>query len=381
MRVAVLDTGYDATHPDLQNVVAAEAFVSVASDPEVDEEGHGTHVASIVAGSGAASGGLYKGVAPDADLVIGKVCAGNACLESDTLEGIEWAVETAQAKVVNMSLRFPVSDDSRPIIDLVNTYAVWGVLFVVGAGNSGPGTIAVPGAAAGALTVGASNGTSGPASFSSRGPVYNHLVKPEVVAPGVGIVGAHSADALAEIPVGTQYDRRSGTSMAAPHVAGAAALLMQQHPTWPALYVKGALIASATPLSGATPFEQGRGMVNVGAALQQTVVPYLTPPVGLAAPHAPGQTATAYTMVANQGAQPETLTFTVSAVTLQGAPAPAGLVTVSAAPVTVPVGGTVGVAVTGHADGVAAGDYAVVLTGRDGTGTVRTTALVSLYVE
>ncbi|WTW92078.1 S8 family serine peptidase [Streptomycetaceae bacterium NBC_01309] len=381
VRVAVLDTGYDGTHPDLQNVVAAEGFVSLWPNPAVDEGGHGTHVASIVAGSGAASGGQYKGVAPDADLVIGKVCAGIYCLESDTLEGIEWAVETAQAKVVNMSLRFPVSDASRPIIDMVNTYSVWGVLFVVGAGNSGPGSIASPGAAAGALTVGAADGTSGVASFSSRGPVFNHLVKPEVVAPGVGIVAARSSMGVAENPVGTRYDRRNGTSMAAPHVAGAAALLIQQHPTWPALYVKGALIASAAPLAGATPFEQGLGMVDVGAATQQNVLPYLTAPVALPTPHSAGQTATAHTMVANQGSQPETLTFTVDAVTVQGTPAPAGLATVSAAPVTIPAGGTVGIAVTGHADGVPAGDYAVIVTGRDGTGTVKTTALVSLYVE
>ncbi|MDI2132086.1 S8 family serine peptidase [Yinghuangia seranimata] len=382
VRVAVLDTGYDATHPDLQGVVVdAKNFVPLPTSATVDEEGHGTHVLSTLAGSGAASGGQYKGVAPDADVVVGKVCVGVWCRESDTIDGSRWAIEPAHAQIVTMSLRFPMSPASQPIIDMVNTYSLWGALFVVGAGNSGPGTVGSPGGAAAALTVGATQGMSGVWQGSSRGPVFDHLVKPEIVAPGVGIVGALAANVTPQYPVGTYYQRLTGTSMATPQVAGAAALILQQHPTWPGLYVKAALTASATPLVGATVFDQGLGLVDVGAATQQAVLPCISPLLTLPAPHSPGQTAASTTMVANGGTQPVTLTFTATAVTLQGAPAPAGLATVSAAPVTIPAGGATGIAVTGHADGAPTGDYAVLLTGRDTSGTVVTTALVSLNVE
>jgi hypothetical protein len=160
--VAVLDTGIDATHPDLADaVVTAEDFTG---DPDgaSDGHGHGTHVASIITGSGAASGERYAGVAPDARLLVGKVLDDfGQGFESQVITGMEWAA-AQDAPVVNMSLGGPVPDAGiGPMDEAVNRLtAETGTLFVVAAGNAGPGeqTIMSPGTADAALTVGAVDG-------------------------------------------------------------------------------------------------------------------------------------------------------------------------------------------------------------------------------
>jgi len=99
VKVAILDSGYDATHPDLKGRVIATKSFTEAGDV-VDRIGHGTHVASTVAGSGAASGGRYRGVAPDADLLIGKICGGRNCETSAIIEGMEWAASEGAREAV-----------------------------------------------------------------------------------------------------------------------------------------------------------------------------------------------------------------------------------------------------------------------------------------
>ncbi|MFF2330554.1 MULTISPECIES: S8 family serine peptidase [unclassified Streptomyces] len=272
-RVAVLDTGYDRDHPDLKGaVVASQDFTG---DGMQDMQGHGTHVSSIIAGSGAASGGRYAGVAPDAELVEGKVLDNDGYgYDSWILAGMQWAVDQ-DAEVVNMSLGSTVaSDGTDPLSAAVDKLsAEHGTLFVIAAGNSGDRTISAPGAADAALTVGSVTKSGEMSSFSSRGPRQGRpAVKPEITGPGSDIVAARAAGTLADAAVTERYASLSGTSMASPHVAGAAALLAQRHPDWSGARLKAALIGSAAPVDGATVSDTGSGLTDVPAALATTVV-------------------------------------------------------------------------------------------------------------
>src|SRR6478609_2209093 len=161
--VAVLDTGYDQTHPDLAGRVGTSA--NFTTDATVkDGNGHGTHVASTVGGTGAASDGLRKGVAPKTSLMVGKVLAdGGWGEDSWVLAGMVWAVDQG-ADVVSMSLGGNDPDDgTSPLAEAVNELSASSdSLFVIAAGNngwSGPSTITSPGSAEAALTVGATDNT------------------------------------------------------------------------------------------------------------------------------------------------------------------------------------------------------------------------------
>lgn len=273
VRTAVLDTGIDPAHPDLADAVVAKADFTATPNGAVDTNGHGTHVASIITSNGGASQGRYAGVAPDAQLLIGRVLDDEAVgWKSRLIAGMEWAV-AQQARVVNISLGAAPTDGTDPMSLAVDALsASSGALFVIAAGNDGaPGTINTPAAATSALTVGAVNPDDALADFSSRGPrVGDHAVKPEITAPGVGIVAARAAGTGAGEPVDGNYTAMSGTSMAAPHVAGAAAVLAQRHPDWRGAQLKDALVGSASP-SPLTVYEQGTGRVDVAAAVERTV--------------------------------------------------------------------------------------------------------------
>ncbi|HZX04727.1 S8 family peptidase, partial [Kribbella sp.] len=273
--VAVLDTGIDKSHPDLATqVVGMKNFTDA---PDGDHFGHGTHVASTIAGTAAASNGKYKGVAPDARLYDGKVCDdGGSCQDSAILAGMEWAAKDIKAKVVNLSLGGTDTPGIDPLEEAVNRLtAETGTLFVIAAGNDGPNerTIGSPGSADAALTVGAVDKQNGLADFSSRGPrIGDGAVKPDISAPGVSIVAAKAKDSVIGEPVGDRYLRLDGTSMATPHVAGSAAILAQEHPNWKAAELKGALMGSAKPAADQTAFEQGAGRVDVAKGIKQTVI-------------------------------------------------------------------------------------------------------------
>ncbi|MEH0981348.1 S8 family peptidase [Micromonospora sp. CPCC 205556] len=271
VEVAVLDTGVDAGHPDLASrIVEAKDFSGTGSAQ--DGHGHGTHVASTIAGSGGASDGLRKGVAPGARLLVGKVLDdGGSGSESWIIEGMEWAARSG-AKVINMSLGGSATDGTDPMSQALNDLtAETGALFVVAAGNEGAAnTVGSPGAASAALTVGAVDRDDNLADFSSRGPrIGDGGVKPEITAPGVGIVAARAAGTHMGTAVGEAYTRANGTSMATPHIAGAAAILAQEHPDWTAGQLKDALVSTTKPTPGLTVFEQGTGRVDVPRALTQ----------------------------------------------------------------------------------------------------------------
>ncbi|GAA2594661.1 S8 family serine peptidase [Dactylosporangium fulvum] len=359
--VAVLDSGIDATHPDLAGqVIAAQDFTG--SGTVGDPVGHGTHVAATVAGTGAASGGRYRGVAPGAKLLDGRVCELAGCQESAILAGMQWAAERG-ARVVNISLGHADTEGVDPIEDAINRLsAQHNMLFVVAAGNGGAQKVPVssPGTADAALSVGAVDKSDRLAAFSSRGPrPGDGAIKPDVTAPGVDIVAARSSTGTIGVPVGERYVQLSGTSMAAPHAAGAASLLMSVHPDWPASRVKAALTGSAVPLDGVSPLAQGSGRIDVAKAAAATVT---SEPVSIglgtqAWPHGDDPKLTRTVTYHNTGQQQVTLALTVDVSGPTGQPAPAGMFTLATSKLTVPAGGdaavtlTVNTSLTGAADG------------------------------
>ena len=348
--VAVLDTGIDATHPDLAGKVVDER--NFTSDPDNrDLVGHGTHVASIIAGSGAASGGLYRGVAPGATLIDGKVCATLGCSESAILAGMQWASTDKHARVVNLSLGGSDAEGMDPLEAAVNTLtAANGTLFVIAAGNNGPdaGTLDSPGSADAALTVGAVDASDQLAWFSSRGPrVGDGALKPDITAPGVGIVAARSATGVIGDPINDMYVQMSGTSMATPHVAGSAAIVAQLHPDWIAEQLKADLMASASPNPAMTGYEQGAGRVDVERAITQVVTAQpASVSLGTALwPHADDAPTTRTLTYSNAGTTDLTLQLTLAITGPGGVTPPAGMFTLDQNPVIVPAGGAASVVV------------------------------------
>jgi subtilisin family serine protease len=275
VKVAVLDTGYDANHPDLKSKVdAAEDFTGEGEpDPGKDDVGHGTHVASTIAGTGAASSGKYGGVAPGARLLVGKVLGEYGGREDWIINGMQWAVDNG-AKVVNMSLGGSPTDGTDLMSQVVNQLSESsGALFVIAAGNSGaPQTVGSPGSADRALTVANVTKSDELSVSSSEGPrVGDYGLKPEIAAPGTDIVAARAEGTFAEYSVNERYARISGTSMATPHVAGAAAILAGQHPSWTGEQIKNTLIGSAKRLPGINTLAQGSGRLDIARGVSQQV--------------------------------------------------------------------------------------------------------------
>ncbi|MGW6023002.1 S8 family serine peptidase [Streptomyces sp. NPDC055099] len=271
VKVAVLDTGVDAGHPGLKGRVdAAKSFIP--GEEVADRNGHGTHVASTVAGSGAESeAGKEKGVAPGAALSVGKVLSDEGSgSESQIIAGMEWAAKDVGAKVVSMSLGSQeASDGTDPMAAAVDTLSKeTGALFVVAAGNTGaPSSIGSPGAADSALTVGAVDSADEAAYFTSQGPrAGDNALKPDLSAPGVDILAARSQLAAGE----GYYTEMSGTSMATPHIAGVAALLAEKHPDWSGARLKDALMSTSTRLD-ASAYALGAGRVSVPDAIDARV--------------------------------------------------------------------------------------------------------------
>ncbi|MFJ9036817.1 S8 family serine peptidase [Streptomyces sp. NPDC102406] len=341
--VAVLDTGYDQDHPDLKDTVAdSDSFVP--GENVSDHNGHGTHVASTVAGSGAASGGTEKGVAPGVNLHVGKVLSDEGYgYDSWILEGMEWAARDVHARVISMSLGSSVTADGETVlaqaVDALS--AETGALFTIAAGNDGPGarTVRSPGTADAALTVGAVDSSDAIADFSSRGPRYgDDALKPEITAPGVGILAARSQ----YFGEGSgSYISLSGTSMATPHVAGVAALVASAHPDWTGSRIKDALVSTvkATPENSAD--DGGNGRVDAARAATSPLTATGEIDAGI---HSPGEERATVEKTAtwtNTGDQAVTVDLAVRAPGV-----PEGVFTVSEDRLEVPAHGTASVTVT-----------------------------------
>jgi PGF-pre-PGF domain-containing protein len=279
--VAVIDTGIDYTHTALGGCLGIGCrvrdgydFYNEDSNP-LDDHGHGTHVAGIIGANGS-----IKGVAPEVSFFALKACSsGGSCATSDILQAIDWAVAN-NSDVISMSIGAFVSNTNegnsgKDVLSLAIDAAVnQGVVVVISAGNDGPGvsTINAPGSAEKAITVGAVNDASTVtssddtiASFSSRGPGAFGRLDPEISAPGVNIIST--------IP-GETTGAQSGTSMAAPFVSGAAALLIEQSRNRGDQYspaeVRSILISTSKNISGKL-FERGTGLLDLQSAMDSRV--------------------------------------------------------------------------------------------------------------
>lgn len=254
VKVAILDTGIDATHTDLNGTVVS-AYNFVADSPNVtDGHGHGTHVAGVATSVKNDSG--YVGAAYEAQLLVGKVLADDGVgYLSDVIDGINWARRQG-AQVINLSLG--TEYDSRLLEDAIKQAVNAGVVVVAAAGNTNGGSPLYPAAYSSVISVGATTKSNGLASFSAVGAT--------LVAPGTGITSA--------LP-GNRYASWSGTSMAAPHVSAAAALLIARGET----NVRAKLFDYATDLGTAgRDATFGYGLVNVEQSVvaSDTLAPLIT---------------------------------------------------------------------------------------------------------
>ncbi|MFJ8190665.1 S8 family serine peptidase [Streptomyces sp. NPDC096094] len=338
--VAVLDSGVDAGHPDLAGRVArSRSFI--AGEEVADRHGHGTHVASTVGGSGAASDGKEKGVAPGAALAVGKVLDDSGSgSESEIIAGMEWAARDVDADIVSMSLgSTEPSDGTDPMAQAVNALSrETGALFVIAAGNTGaPSSIGSPGAAAAALTVGAVDPADEAAYFTSAGPRRgDNALKPDLSAPGVDILAARS-----RLSEGSgDYTSMSGTSMATPHVAGVAALLAERHPDWTGARLKDALMSTSKELD-ASAYRLGAGRVSVPDAVGADVTATGSADLGFHSwPYDGNEPVTRAVTYTNDSDTVVELDLSV-----QGAPE--GVATLADTALTVPAHGTAATTVTG----------------------------------
>jgi hypothetical protein len=285
--------------------------------------------------------------------VVGKVLGDDGRgSSSDIIAGMEWAAIDQDADVINMSLGGEPTDGTDPVSQAVNSLTVeQDVLFVIAAGNSGPGerTVGTPATADAALTVGSVTKNGALASTSARGPrLGDSAIKPDITAPGVGIVAARAEGTSLGIPVDDLYTRASGTSMASPHVAGAATIVVQQHPDWDPATVKAALINASSPAQELTVYEQGGGELDVAEATNTQVVatpgtlnlgyfPY---------PHDDYQPVTETLSYTNYGTETITLDLAADIDDADGNAAPSGMVTIEPQTITIEPAATTDVSVT-----------------------------------
>ena len=283
------------------------------------------------------------------------------------------------------------SDGSDPLSTAVNQLtAEKGTLFVIAAGNAGAEAwIAPPGAADAALTVAAVDSADQLADFSSRGPRYgDYSLKPDIAAPGVDILAAKAGGTAAD----GYYESMSGTSMATPHVAGAAVILAQHHPDWHAAELKNALMSTAKHLDGYTAYQVGSGRVDIPAGLNATVTATGSAYFGFqewghVSPTPIDRTIT-YTNTADS---PVSLDLAVDGEVAggpydtdphadEGTPAP-GVFTLSASTLVVPAHGTASVTAIAHPDlGSPGHRYLGEIIATDGT-TAETHTTLGLYIE
>lgn len=258
--VGHLDTGADGRHPALKSAFHSFAefdplgFQMTPSPAPHDTDDHGTHTAGTIAGR--TVGAIAVGVAPDAQLASAIVIEGGNVL-ARILGGMEWVIGQG-ARILSMSLG--IRGFTEAYLRLTQVLRSRGILPVFAVGNEGPGTSRSPGNYSEALSVGAMNSNGKVANFSGsqRFARAADPVVPDLVAPGVDVESAKP---------GGGYQTMSGSSMATPHVAGLAALLMQAQPAATIDQVEKAIIDSCAPLEGELADRQGHGVPDAIKAL------------------------------------------------------------------------------------------------------------------
>ena len=295
--VAVIDTGADSTHPDLASVITYNVTgdplekdgVVIVPGPTVDTYGHGTHVSSTIAGSGAASGGRYVGVAPGAQVHSFKTDAGAFLLNSWALRVFDWILTHPEANIRVSSNSWGSGDGTdyepdNPVNVVTKMLYDAGVTVVFAASNSGgPNTLNQYATSPWVVSVAASDKERNLADFSSRGRIGGNwdrayaqatntgLYRPTVTAPGVDINAAKSAAATLMAPgvdpENPFYTYASGTSMATPHVAGTVALMLDARETLTPAQVITILEGTADSMPAYEIFEVGMGHLDAYEAV------------------------------------------------------------------------------------------------------------------
>lgn len=277
--IAVLDTGIFA-HTDLtDNIVLFQDMINNRVSL-YDDNGHGTHVTGILASKGTASGGRYKGIAPDAKIVMIKCLNhkgnGKTPVAIQALEFIRRNSRKYNIRIINISVGSDYGkkdDENEELIYAVEEMWRQGFIVVAAAGNNGPvgGTITIPGRAKSIITVGAADddrevrvrGYRNMLHYSGRGPTDICVVKPEIVAPGTGIISCSTGKQL--------YSSQSGTSMATPVVAGSIALMLEKNPSLTNKQIKRRIYETAVDL-GYDKNHQGWGMIHPEGLVSEAVI-------------------------------------------------------------------------------------------------------------
>lgn len=240
VKLAVIDTGIDMTHPELRDILKGGWNAISTAATFNDDNGHGTHCSGTIAAKDDDAG--VVGVAPQIDLYGVKVLDENGSgTFDDVIAGMLWAVEN-KMEVASMSLG--ASRGNQALADAVEAMRKAGVILIAAAGNSGR-SVGYPAAYPGAIAVAASDSSDRLASFSSRGPEV------AVIAPGVNVRSTY---------MGGTYDTLSGTSMATPHVAGLTALYVATHKGATPEQARAALSAASTKLADVPDVGQGAGL-------------------------------------------------------------------------------------------------------------------------
>ena len=265
--VAILDTGI-FPHIDFDTrIVAFQDFINGRKRP-YDDNGHGTHVAGLIAGSGKASKGKYKGVAPGSDIISAKILdkRGNGNVR-DVLDAIHWIMENKEQfriRIINISVG-TVNNQTKNTVQLVNAVEeAWDAGFVVvtAAGNMGPlpGSITAPGISRKVITVGSSDLLDSKTGISGSGPTQDCIFKPDIVMPGSHVISCSPG-------VKGNYTEKSGTSMSTPKVSGAIALMLEKDPYLTNVEIKMLLKEAAVDL-GYGRNKQGWGELDIKRFLQ-----------------------------------------------------------------------------------------------------------------
>lgn len=296
VKVAVIDTGVDTLHPDFGGratnfEVAFAGACTFARHPNSDDEGHGTHVSGTIAGSGALSGGHFKGIAPEAEIVMYDTNAGLFIILVEALCSYDDIIARGDIKVVSNSWGGGSGSYDRddPVEVAVQEAYAHGVVSVFAAGNSGPDANTMTQESVSPFVVGVGaitkkkqivgfSSRGRPLDFAERSPWPNNhdrdkglaqnvpLWRPAVSAPGVSITAPVPCSPACTAEIG--YDTLSGTSMATPHVSGVLALVLQANPNLTPRQRIGILEATPTIIRDWLAFETGVGLVNTRRAVE-----------------------------------------------------------------------------------------------------------------
>ena len=342
--VAIIDTGIDYNHPALgggigpgRKVIGGYDFANDDADP-MDDNGHGTHVAGILA----ADSPIVTGVAPGVSILAYKIldAAGHG-KQSNVIAAIEAALDpngdgslADHADVANLSLGSPGGSPDDPVAEAAENAVAAGMIVCAAVGNAGFfHLVSSPAVAPSAIAVGASDAAGNLASFSNRGPATRSgAIKPDIVAPGVDVLST---------AIGGGVRVLSGTSMSTPYVSGLAAILVAEHRAWTPVRIKSAIVNTAAPIANEEVMSQGVGRVDgTRAVVSSTAMEPTEINFGLDALGQNRWTATQSVTVRNDAAAARTFQVTTSGAN------PSLAVTVDRATVTLGPGQSDHVAVT-----------------------------------